>query len=510
MSVEDEDDCPLWQSVVLFCCKGVIECIIVLLFIWLLVQVLFTKQLEVHLQLLLAVGLVGFCCSLVLGCVLCWRWKLQTAGDPVRSSPAPAPADHMTQLESAATGSMQYEQLEAKAQGNPSPFGSSTPSDDDFATLPLSSQRCALSDPRSRPQSCFPLRRLSSPTLSMPLYNLKGHGRTSLPSLSKVGLVSKTWKVLEHHCGADGSSECIRLTSRSPSGFQEEPFPPYYGSNSSCCPPGASLHFTLSFSPTQGTIRINLLSLTGTSQQLGGVTVLAALPPIHSDPVELSGHHLEMDVGSLEELQHCALRMTVFTVGLSGSGKSSLGELELQCGEIKWEPERQIACSKELVNTQTIVTSQQSAREVGGAPQVLGQLFILLQYQSVDHRIKVVVMKGENLANYAHISGAPDHHVMVHLRHKGVVIASKTTHSASGCNPVWKTSFLFELPPGDTPQMPLTLEFVVMKGRLCSSFCAAGRVFIGQDAIEDGQAHWRDMCNRDQVETIRWHTIQPL
>lgn len=37
---------PLWQSVLLFCCKGMIEWIMVILFFWLLVQVLFTKQLE--------------------------------------------------------------------------------------------------------------------------------------------------------------------------------------------------------------------------------------------------------------------------------------------------------------------------------------------------------------------------------------------------------------------------------------------------------------------------------
>lgn len=37
---------PLWQSVLLFCCKGVIEGVVVILFLWLLVQVLFTKQLE--------------------------------------------------------------------------------------------------------------------------------------------------------------------------------------------------------------------------------------------------------------------------------------------------------------------------------------------------------------------------------------------------------------------------------------------------------------------------------
>lgn len=41
---------PLWQSVLLFCCKGMIEGIMVLLFFWLLVQVLFTKQLEGEFQ----------------------------------------------------------------------------------------------------------------------------------------------------------------------------------------------------------------------------------------------------------------------------------------------------------------------------------------------------------------------------------------------------------------------------------------------------------------------------
>lgn len=37
---------PLWQSVLFFCCKGMIEGIMVILFFWLLIQVLFTKQLK--------------------------------------------------------------------------------------------------------------------------------------------------------------------------------------------------------------------------------------------------------------------------------------------------------------------------------------------------------------------------------------------------------------------------------------------------------------------------------
>lgn len=46
MSSDEEQKECVCVSVLLFACKGVIEGIIVLLFLWLLVQVLFTKQLE--------------------------------------------------------------------------------------------------------------------------------------------------------------------------------------------------------------------------------------------------------------------------------------------------------------------------------------------------------------------------------------------------------------------------------------------------------------------------------
>lgn len=49
MPAEEEEENsaqPVWQSILLFGCKGMIEGIIVLLFLWLLLQVLFTKQHE--------------------------------------------------------------------------------------------------------------------------------------------------------------------------------------------------------------------------------------------------------------------------------------------------------------------------------------------------------------------------------------------------------------------------------------------------------------------------------
>ena len=42
---------PVWQSVFFFCCKGMIEGVILLLFLWLLLQVLFTKNLEGELNI---------------------------------------------------------------------------------------------------------------------------------------------------------------------------------------------------------------------------------------------------------------------------------------------------------------------------------------------------------------------------------------------------------------------------------------------------------------------------
>lgn len=41
------------------------------------------------------------------------------------------------------------------------------------------------------------------------------------------------------------------------------------------------------------------------------------------------------------------------------------------------------------------------------SPRALGQLFVLLQYQTVAHRIKVMVRKAENLAKLTRMPGAP-------------------------------------------------------------------------------------------------------
>ncbi|XP_016329865.1 uncharacterized protein LOC107678982 [Sinocyclocheilus anshuiensis] len=185
MPTEEEENSgqPVWQSVLLFSCKGMIEGIIVLLFLWLLVQVLFTKQHDVHLQILLSVGLVVLCFSLILGCIICWlktRHKPPEGKKTVRTNPPPDSVDHVSvalspaPLSGATFTKLQCEELEGSLQDYPSAFESSTPSDEELT---------AVSEVN---KSCFQMRRLSSPSVSSSLFKPMASGRSSLPSFPRL------------------------------------------------------------------------------------------------------------------------------------------------------------------------------------------------------------------------------------------------------------------------------------------------------------------------------------
>lgn len=316
-----------------------------------------------------------FCLTLILGCVLCLRdstAKYPENKEDSASPPLPPAADHVTlavvpsiSLE-ATSIKVQYDELEQDVSDYPSAFGSSTPSDDDFSAMSFTSRPQLTSELNKESKSCFPLRRLSSPTLSSPLYRPMATGRSSLHSFPKPGLLAKTQKVLKRHCTASWdtrpNSESIRLTTPSPvspcalSGVQTEgrllqkPLLPNYGSNLCTENPDPCLHFTLTFSPAQRTITIALLSLTGTLHRLEGVMVQASLLPLWSGPLEVSGQHrcLVLEVSTLEELQNCTLRLAVFTQEISAAKASLLGTLEVHCGTIDWISDRPIACTRPL------------------------------------------------------------------------------------------------------------------------------------------------------------------
>ncbi|KAG9341924.1 hypothetical protein JZ751_018241 [Albula glossodonta] len=545
---EDYPGQPLWQSVLLFYGKGMIEGIIVLLFVWLLVQVLFTKNLEVHLLFLLGVGLAFFCFSLILGCILCWRWRKSQLSQDKEAviSPSPTPGNEASPTlgSSLLVGTtpikQQYEELGGDTLELPSSLSCSTPSEGDSADLPFIPRPRAASELNEHPKSFFPLRRLgtsmasaSSPTVRV---------RSSLPSLPRLNLLSMTRQVLERRCTVTGDSlmhsEHSRLTSptlstpSTDSVFQtqalsEDFFFRHYGSSSSSCKLAPQLHFTLLFSPARGTLTVNILSLSGVSQsRLGGISVHTCLPPLCPVPLqvltrrrslspEFRSQSFTLQAGSVEQLRGCTLQMAVFAQDLSGLKEALLGDIELFCSEVDWEPYHTITCTKELSTVKAGLKKSLSSPDapdpvfLDGTQRVIGQLFILLQYQALAHRIKVMVRKAENLVKLTRMPGVPDHYVIINLHHEGKVIGTKETKGTSGYNTVWNTPFLFDLPAGDVTQLSIILEFIVMQGWVYRKSCELGHVLIGREGPEAGRAHWQDMCIREQVETGRWHAIQP-
>ncbi|KAG7457330.1 AT-rich interactive domain-containing protein 3A-like [Solea senegalensis] len=519
---------PLWQSVLLFCCKGMIEGIMVILFLWLLVQVLFTKQLEVHLQVLLLVGLIVFCLSLILGCVLCWRESHICSGkdkDPVTSAPA-APAEPVTltqsspPLTSTIAFRQQYEELDGDMLEFNSTFTSSGPSEDKFTSGSFSNGARTASERKEQPKSYFSLRRLSTPPLTSPLYKPIDPSHTSLPSFPKLGLLSKTCKALQRRCTITGDTlscnEHSRLTSPtsiSPS-MPEEPIPLVplsYGSSVSCkqpVSPKPCLHFTMAFSPEQHTLAVSVLGLTGTPHKLEDVSVLGSLPPLYPCPIQASTRSsfnmlLLLTVNSVSELQRCTFRIVVYTQESHGHRSTALGELEVGCGGQDWRAEHPFHFTKELNPNKWTLKQDAVIHQGLSCPP---QIFISLQYQTLTHRIKTSVLRADNLDQVIHTSAAPDYQVVVNLHHERTVISSRETER--GPSALWNTSFLFDLPPGDVSQLPLMLEYLIMQNQVLSDGKVLCRVLIGAEAADAGRAHWRDMCSF-QMEQTRWHSVQP-
>ncbi|XP_036004108.1 uncharacterized protein syt18b isoform X1 [Fundulus heteroclitus] len=362
---------PLWQSVLLFCCKGMIEGIIVVLFFWLLVQVLFTKQLEVHLQVLLLVGLIVFCLSLILGCVLCWRKSDLCTANAKPPTPTQASVETVTPAKDTDSsretpGSMQlYAELDGETLEYPSTFTSPAPTNTDPFSQAFSNQTHPDGDGNEQATSHFSLRRFSSPLQTAPLYKPIHPSRASLPSLPKLGMLTKTCKAMQRRCTVSGdsrsSSDRSRLTRSSVNSqlIPEKPIPLIplsYGSSASCKPlvHKLCLHFTVAFSPEQQTLTVTILNLTGRPQRLEDVTVLGSLPPLHtcltrsSVSPECNSPVLILKVSSLSELKNCELRLAPYVQREQSQRATALGEVVVKCGETDWRSEHPFHFRKEL------------------------------------------------------------------------------------------------------------------------------------------------------------------
>lgn len=326
----------------------------------------------VHLQILLLVGLIIFCLSLILGCILCWR-KSQICSvkdkHPVTSAAAtPEPVTFaQSPPPSAATTAkrQQYEERDGDLLEYPSTFTSPGPSE-----VECTSRAPAASNQKEQPKLKFSLRRLSTPPLTSPLYKPIEVSHASLLTFPKLGLLSKTCKALQRRCTIAGDrtsyNEHSRLTNHNAvsTSMFEEPVPLTllsYGSSASCkqaISPKPCLQFIMAFSPEQQILTLTVLNLSGTPYTLEDVSVLGSLPPLYPCPIKASvqsnlSHEphslvLLLKVSSVDELQRCTLKIAVHTQEPHNLRDTALGELETNCGGRDWLGEHSFYISQEL------------------------------------------------------------------------------------------------------------------------------------------------------------------
>ncbi|KAM6301760.1 synaptotagmin-5-like [Podargus strigoides] len=284
------------------------------------------------------------------------------------------------------------------------------------------------------------------------------------------------------------------------------------------------LHCDLSYSPAEATLTVTVLGVShlpkGPRGGWGSYVKVYLLPQLlasRSVAVRCSSLHparrepCRFGRYSLEQLRSFTLRFAVYTKCHSLKD-SFVGEVLFPCAQVTWDPPRVTSSySWELSSTKTKCLSapDTSHSVLSSPPKSLGQLFLLLQYQALAGRIKVLVRKAEDLGRLSRMPGTPGHYVIIHLYHNGRIIDTKETKTITGYNPVWNMPFLFNLPAGDIQQQELSLEFTVMQARVYTRSSPLGHVQVGPRAPGAGLLHWREMCSRGQLESARWHQIQP-
>ncbi|XP_051829804.1 synaptotagmin-4-like [Antechinus flavipes] len=212
-----------------------------------------------------------------------------------------------------------------------------------------------------------------------------------------------------------------------------------------------------------------------------------------------------------------SLRMAVYSRDFPGLGSSFVGEVVFPCARVVSDSvsgclvsyTRELSASKskrpKSLSCQNLLAPGPQAPRMGSQ----GRLFLLLQFQAVAGRIKVLVLRAENLHSLGRLPGHRAHSVVIGLYQAGQLLDSRETRAVVGCSPVWNAPFLFSLPPGDLQEQNLFLQFTVRQSRLLSRTVTLGWVRIGPEASAAGRAHWQDMCRRSLRESSQWHPLCP-
>ncbi|XP_067871244.1 synaptotagmin-4 [Heterodontus francisci] len=454
-----------------------------------------------HLQVLLGAGLAFLCFCLIIGCAICWRkgkHRKDQAVEHIIIDPKPSlPGNTSSPIK------QQYEEVEGSVLDYPPCVVSNLP---DF-------------EPNSQ----------SKPGL---------HGRASLPFIpvvQKASLGNKTRRILERRCTVSGDCSVYNEhdTFRS---SDAKPVGPVMG-HSQTMPDDLSgvkskqrpvLHFTLFYSAYEVTLTVAILSVSNLPKKFGSSCdsyVRVHLLPKFMEPQQTTVRRKSLNPEfresfrfsgyTLEEIKCFTLRFAAYIKEFHNFKDTFIGEVLFACEQGDWKLDVPLTYTRELTTTKTKLKKCLSSQDVVGPlrstaqPKLLGQLFVLLQYQTLANRIKVMVRKAETLGRLTRMPGSPDHYVIINLYQDGKVLSTKETKTSSGYNPVWNAPFLFDVPPGDIESLQLSLEFVVMQGRIYTRSGVLGRVLIGANASETGRMHWKEMSSRGHVESARWHTIHP-
>ncbi|XP_077330203.1 synaptotagmin-4-like isoform X1 [Lithobates pipiens] len=489
MAEETDEQTSPWavcHSVVFFCSKGMIEGVVVFLFIWLLIQVLLNKHQEVHLQVLLGAGLALLCFCLLLGCAICWHKRRRQQSTSNHENDSVLQDSKSLELSNNSERSIsvsvynQYKTLD----------GNITPKGDDAQAV--QHDQNSISD-RSI------------------------HVRASLPSLYQ--LPRKTKHVLKRRSTVfgDGTSEGDRaslvkmpFSCTEPDGFT--------GGKQKVQP---LVHFTLYYSLSEEALTLTVTGFSNLPKRLHRKKdsfVRAYLLPGFLEPQY--GPTEDSDRGqkfaffrySPENLKERTLRLAVYSRDRNTQREGFIGEVLFPCSQVDCNCQAASDFTRDLSITKAKLKKSLSTMDVFSSPtstfKYPGQILVLLQHQSLASRIKVMVQKAESLGKLTRIPGAPDHFVSIRLIQDKEVVAIKETRTVSGSSPVWNAPFLFDAPLEAMQSQSLCLEFLIMQGRIYNRAQILGRVLIGAGSPEAGMAHWQEMCNKSPVECSRWHVLQ--
>ncbi|XP_066445429.1 synaptotagmin-4-like [Eleutherodactylus coqui] len=488
MAEEQTSPGAVCHSVIFFCSKGMIEGVVVFLFIWLLIQVLLNKQQEVHLQVLLGAGLALLCFCLLLGCAICWHKSRKQQS----STSIDAEDKDCTQQ---CNGDMELSESLAK------PINAAM--HQQYQTLDII--------PKGGDEISPPQGELNYTS------ERNSHFRASLPSLYQLS--SKTKRALKRRSTVMGAGsfdgDCAMLVRMPQSRTDPN------GLSSIKQKSQLLVHFTLCYSLADEMLTVNVTGFSNLPKRLyqkRDSFVKAYLLPGFKEPHPGQAENSDGTQKFIffgykpEDLKDKTLRLAIYARDRSSMREGFIGEVHFSCASLDCYTQATQSFTKELSITKTKLKKSLSSLDVVWPPasnlKLPGQILILLQHQVLANRIKVMVQKAKDLGKLTRIPGAPDHFVSIRLIQDSQVMDIKETRTASGSSPVWNAPFLFDVPLELVRSEYLHLEFLVMQGRIYNRARVLGRVVIGVGTSEPGNVHWQEMCNKAPVECSHWHTLQ--